>query len=99
MRGSAFMTSADLISMESFPEQIELVVSGNLPTPCHTLRAVVHEPDDLNNINVEIYALTDPGVLCEQVLYSFEARIPLGLYPPGHYTVSVNGEQIGDFNS
>jgi hypothetical protein len=98
-RSSAFMSSADLLTMESFPVQIALLLSGNMPTPCHSLRAIVHEPDEANNIEVEIYSVADPGAICAQVLQSFEARITLGSYPSGHYTVSVNGQRIGDFNS
>jgi hypothetical protein len=98
-RSSAFMGSSDLLSLESFPVQIMLILSGNMPTPCHSLRAIVHEPDEANNIEVEIYSVADPGAICAQVLHSFEVRIPLGSYPPGHYTVSVNGQRIGDFNS
>jgi hypothetical protein len=98
-RSSAFMTSADLLSMESFPVQIALILSGNLPTPCHDLRAIIHEPDNANNIDVEIYSVADPDEICVQVLQSFEARIPMGSFPSGHYTVSVNGQRIGEFDS
>jgi len=98
-RSSAFMTSADLLTMESFPVQIALILSGSLPTPCHDLRAVVHPPDSANNIEVEIYSVTDPNVVCVQVLQSFEARIPMGSFPPGHYTVTVGGVRIGEFDS
>ena len=98
-RGAAFMNSATLLAMESFPVQIELIISGNLPTPCHNLRAIIHEPDDNNNIDVEIYSVADPNAVCAQVLQSFDANIPMGSFPGGYYTVSVNGERVGDFNS
>jgi hypothetical protein len=98
-RSSAFMSSADLLIMESFPVQIALILSGNLPTPCHDLRAVIHEPDNDNTIEVEIYSVSDPDAICVQVLQSFEARIPMGSFPTGHYTISVNGQRVGEFDS
>ncbi len=98
-RASTFVTSSSLLAMDSFPPQIELILSGAMPTPCHSLRAVVHEPDSANNIDVEVYSVANGDKLCDQVLQSFDATIPLGAYPPGHYTVSVNGALVGDFNS
>ncbi len=99
VRGNAFMNSADLLVMESFPVQIQMIVRGSLPTPCHSLRAVVNTPDKNNNIEVELYSVTNPDRLCAQVLQSFEASIPMGSFPAGHYTVTVNGERIGEFDS
>ena len=98
-RGAAFMNSANLLARESFPVQIAIIISGNLPTPCHNLRAIIHEPDSNNNIDVEIYSVADPNAICVQVLQSFDASIPMGSFPSGYYTVSVNGERVGDFNS
>jgi hypothetical protein len=98
-RAMAFLNSADLLTLESFPVQIMLILRGSLPTPCHALRVIVHQPDDNNNIDVEIYSVADPDAICAQVLQSFEASIPLGSFPTGYYTLSVNGERVGDFNS
>ena len=98
-RASAFINSADLLFMESFPVQVALILRGNLPTPCHSLRAVIHAPDQNNNIEVEIYSIADPNKVCEQVLQSFEASIPLGAFPSSHYTVWVNDDKVGEFDS
>jgi len=98
-RASAFMNSADLLLMESFPIQVAMILRGNLPTPCHNLRVVINAPDGDNNIDVATYSVTDPDKICVQVLQSFEASIPLGSFPPGHYTVSVNGERVGEFDT
>ncbi|MEJ2759363.1 MAG: hypothetical protein P8046_12860, partial [Anaerolineales bacterium] len=36
-KGKAFVNSADLLIMESYPVQISLALSGELPTPCNKL--------------------------------------------------------------
>jgi hypothetical protein len=93
------MNSADLLLMESFPIQVAMILRGNLPTPCHNLRVVINVPDGDSNINVATYSVTDPDKICVQVLQSFEASIPLGSFPPGHYIVTVNGERVGEFDA
>ena len=97
LRGEVSVSSSELIIMESYPLQVDLAVEGTLPTPCHHLRAVVHEPDGENAIHVELYSLVDPEVVCVQMLQAFESRIPLGSYPDGTYSVYLNEELVGEF--
>src|SRR5919109_51061 len=40
-RGAVFISEASLLIRESFPPQIAVSLSGDLPTPCHELRAVI----------------------------------------------------------
>ena len=96
-RGEAFIESHELMIMESYPLQIRLIVSGNLPTPCHQIQVKAAGPDKLGRIHVELYSLVDPEVICIQVLEPFKTEIPLGPYPDGSYTVWLNGEQVGEF--
>jgi len=98
-RGNLYLDSAELLVLESYPVQINLVLQGNLPTPCHELRVSVTAPDNENRILVEAYSLSDPQAICMQVLQPFEASIPLGSFPAGHYSVWVNGEKIGEFDA
>lgn len=98
-RGSVFINESELLIRESFPPQIMLVLRGDLPTPCHQLRADVKEPDSENKINVEGYSVVDPDQVCIQVLEPFQANIDLGTFPTGHYTVWVNGEMTGEFDT
>ena len=98
IRGEVFIDRQEILLMESYPVQVALQVSGNLPTPCHMLRAEVSEPDSENNINVELFSLSEPGVICVQVLQPFETSIPLGSYTEGDYTVYVNGEKVSEFS-
>ena len=89
----------DLLAMESFPVQFSLLLKGNLPTPCHELRAVYYEPDADNKIKLEIYSVAKLDAVCVQMLQPFEQGIYLGSFPSGHYTVWVNGEQVAEFDA
>jgi hypothetical protein len=44
-RGNIFIQESGLLIRESFPPQISLSFSGDLPTPCHQVRAVINPPD------------------------------------------------------
>jgi hypothetical protein len=99
LRGSVFISEKSLLIRESYPPQISLSLKGDLPTPCHELRAEIASPDPENKIMVSIYSVVDPNVACAQVLESFEEFIDLGTFPSGHYSVWVNGESAGEFDS
>lgn len=98
-RGNVFINEMSLLIRESYPPQIALSLSGDLPTPCHELRAVIGEPDQENKIVVEVYTVTDPNMACTQVLKPFQEQIELGTFPTGHYSVWVNGDLAGEFDS
>jgi len=85
--------------LESFPPQFRLNLKGVLPTPCHKLRVQMPAPDDQNRIQVEVYSVVDPLMICIQVLQEFEVSIPLENLPAGQiYAVWVNGVQVGEVN-
>ena len=98
LRGTVYLDSAQLLIKESYPPQISLVMMGNLPDPCHTLRVNVSTQDAENRIRVDVYSLTDSSTICVQVLEPFNVSIPLGDFPAGHYTVLVNGDMAGEFD-
>jgi hypothetical protein len=98
-RGTIYINEASLIIRESFPPQISLMLAGDLPTPCNQLRAEIHPPDAENKIMVDVYSVVDPTQVCIQVLEPFEESIDLGTFPTGHYTVWVNGEMAGEFDT
>jgi hypothetical protein len=81
-RGNVFIDESRIILLESYPVQVKLQLEGNLPTPCHLLRAVITPPSDDNRVGVEIYSLVDPDLICTQVLEPFTVNIPLGNHPP-----------------
>jgi inhibitor of cysteine peptidase len=98
-RGNVFIDSIDMLIMESYPIQVGLVLKGSLPTPCNQLRVVVNPPDEQNRIQIEAYSVIDPAQMCVQVLEPLDANIMLGSFPTGHYSVWVNGEMAGEFDS
>jgi len=98
-RENIFIDEMGLLIRESYPPQVSLSISGNLPTPCHALRAEINAPDAENKINLNVYSVVDPNMLCAQMLKPFQENIGLETYPPGHYTVWVNGELAGEYDT
>ena len=98
-RGNVFIEESGLMIRESFPPQVSLAFSGELPTPCHQLRAVVSEPDEENKIIADVYSVVDPNMICAQVLKPFQESIDLGTFATGHYTVWINGVMAGEFDT
>lgn len=98
VRGEVFLDKTDIVVLESDTPKFVLRISGALPTPCHEIRVAVSDPDDMNNIQVVVYSLTDPDEICIQVLEPFETTVPLGIFTTGEYQVVVNGKEIGKIN-
>jgi len=98
LRGNVFVNATEILLLESYPVQVQLQLTGNLPTPCHHLRVIVSAPDEQNRIQVEAYSITDPNVMCIQVLEPFDVRVSLGDFTEGEFSLWVNGEQLGEFN-
>jgi len=91
--GLASVDEIDILILESFPVQINVIARGNLPDPCTEISEVLQEREgDTFFITIKTYR--SPG-LCIQVLAPFEEIIPLEVYglPAGTYTVDVNGVQ------
>lgn len=98
-RGVVYLDSEEISVMESYPVQIMLTLKGSLPTPCNQLRVLANPPDEQNRIQIDVYSVIDPDQICAQVLEPFDVNINLGSYPSGHYSVWVNGESVGEFDS
>lgn len=99
IRATLYIHSAELLIRESFPPQISLGIKGDLPTPCHQLRVEINDPDSGNKISVDAYSVVTSDNTCVEVLKPFEEYINLGSYKTGHYTVWVNGEKVGEFDT
>jgi len=98
-RGDVFISETSLVIRESYPPQISLAISGDLPTPCHELRVDIASPDQENKIIADAYSVVDPNAVCVQVLEPLQEYVDLGTFPSGHYAVWVNGELAGEFDS
>lgn len=96
LRGDVYLEQSEVLTLESNPPQYMLALSGSLPTPCHLLRIRAAAPDAENKIMVEVYALTNPKMMCVQMLKPFEAQFALGSFAAGVYSVWVNGQQVGE---
>ena len=91
--GLAPVDEIDILILEIFPVQINVIASGNLPDPCTEISEVIKEREgDTFFITIKTYR--SPG-FCIQVLAPFEEIIPLDVYglTAGTYTVDVNGVQ------
>jgi hypothetical protein len=97
-RGGVYINEASLMVRESYPPQISLAISGDLPTPCNELRVKINAPDQDHKIMVDVYSLIDPDKVCIQVLEPFQEYIDLGKFATGHYSVWVNGKMAGEFD-
>lgn len=99
--GPVFIDSSDLLIMESYPVQVRLHVTGNLPTPCHSFHYsyVIGSAADANRIDVSVWSESDPSRMCTQVLEPFDESIPIdmGGAADGTYSVYLNGELVGEF--
>jgi hypothetical protein len=98
-REDAYVDSSQLLIMESMPLQFSINLKGNLPNPCYRLRISPAQPDAENKINVEVYSLVDPELICVQTTKPYDVNFPLGSYPTGHYFLLVNGVQIAEFDA
>jgi len=91
--GLASVDEIDILILESFPVQINVIAKGNLPDPCTEISEVLQEKEG-NTFFITIKTYSFSG-FCIQVLAPFEEIIPLEVYglPAGTYTVDVNGVQ------
>ena len=96
----AFVDSAEVLVMESYPPQIRVLVNGNAPTPCHFPKMVINPPDSRGRIQVEVYTLVNPEMICTQVLAPFvlNEAVDMQDQASGKYSVIVNGKTIGEFD-
>lgn len=90
--------TTELLVLESYPLQYNLVLRGMLPSPCHRLLITFDEPNTSNEIQIQALVAVDPEMICAQVLTDFEEVVSLGSYATGAtYTVWINGTQVAEF--
>lgn len=87
-RSPFYVNEVDVLYLESFPVQVQLVVTGSVPTPCHEPAWSVS--DDGAFVRVELWSEADPEALCAAVLQDVEVVIPLGEYEQARRAVLVN---------
>lgn len=90
----AYIEEIEIRILESFPVQVHVQVSGNLPTPCNEL-GPIHQRFTDNRFEIAINVTPlQTFAPCIQVLEPFETTIPLDVYglSAGRYEVVVNGK-------
>ncbi len=71
------------------------------PTPCYHLRVDVTGPTPQNQIDLKAYAVAEKNKVCTLMALRtpLPASLDLGSVSSGHYTVFLNGKQIGELDS
>jgi len=100
-RDSVEIVKTDLTATASYPAQDVLTISYFTPTPCHQFRLRVSQPGIDKKISIEAYSLKKPEQVCTLMRLATPSQIGvnLGSYPAGHYTVWLNGVQVGEFDA
>ena len=93
-RELAHITGVAFQVLESWPAQVIVEVSGELPDPCHELWWEVAV--DGNTYDVEVWSVSLPSdseMACAMVIVPFTENIPLGGgFVDDAYTIIVNGD-------
>lgn len=89
--GVAPVDSVDVLLLESFPVQVNVIVSGNLPDGCTRLEEPVIDFDG-TTFDITLPTSRPTGVACTEALEPYDKVIPLNVteLPAGDYTVVVN---------
>jgi len=101
MAGDITVDSASVFMAKSQPPQLMVNFAYFQPTPCYQLRVEVSGTNDQKQISLKAYALAEKDKPCTLMALStpLQASLNLGSLPRGHYTVVLNGDQIGEFDS
>jgi hypothetical protein len=98
MTGDIKVDSASVFLAESQPPQVMVQINYFQPTPCYQLRVEASGPDSQNQINLKAYAVAEKDKPCTLMALAtpLQASLNLGSLPKGHYTILLNGNQIGE---
>jgi hypothetical protein len=96
--GEAVVDSFDVLILESFPVQINVLVHGNLPDGCTEIAEPTVEREG-NTFTVTLPTRRPAEAMCTQALVAYDYTVPLDVHglPAGDYSVVVNGIS-GSFN-
>ena len=92
IRGEAVVETIDILILESFPVQVNVVARGNLPDGCTEIDEIGQERSG-KAFEVTIPTARPADAACTQALEPFEKTISLDVHglPAGSYGVDVNG--------
>ncbi len=92
--GEANVESIQILMLESFPVQINVIVKGYLPDGCTQIDRIKQGEDAATNtLRVKITTTRPADAMCTAALEPFEEVVSLDVYglAAGTYTVDVNG--------
>ncbi|MGE5463135.1 MAG: hypothetical protein ACM3PS_07260 [Syntrophothermus sp.] len=100
MAGDIKVDSASVSLAESQPQQVMVQINYFPPTPCYQLRVEASGPDAQNQINLKAYGVAEKDKPCTLMALATpqQASLNLGSLPKGHYTILLNGDQIGEID-
>ncbi|HET8688170.1 MAG TPA: protease inhibitor I42 family protein [Methanosarcina sp.] len=89
---TANVESVDIITLESFPVQIQVIAKGYLPDGCTEIDKIKTEREG-NVFNINISTKRPKDAICTQEIVPFNETTPLDVQglKAGNYTVNVNG--------
>ena len=89
---TANVQSIKIITLESFPVQIQVIAEGYLPDGCTKIDEVKTEREG-NTFNINISTKRPKDAICTQAIENFTKNIPLEVQglKAGNYTVNANG--------
>ncbi len=92
IHGEATVEAIDILILESFPVQINVVAQGYLLDGCTEIDEILRERTD-QTFQVTITTTRPADAMCTEALVPFEETFSLDVYglPAGTYTVDVNG--------
>ncbi|HII93165.1 MAG TPA: protease inhibitor I42 family protein [Methanosarcina sp.] len=90
--GTAKVESVQIVTLESFPVQIQVIAKGYLPDGCTEIDEIKNESKG-NVFNINIGTKRPKDAICTQATKNFTETIPLEVrgLKAGNYTVNVNG--------
>ncbi len=90
--GVANVESIDILVLESFPVQINVIAEGYLPDGCTEIDEIKTEREG-NSFNINITTKRPKDAMCTQAIENFKETIPLEVQglSAGNYSVNVNG--------
>jgi len=90
--GVANVESIEILTLESFPVQIQVIAEGYLPDGCTEIDEIKTETEG-NTFNINITTKRPKEAICTQAIESFTETIPLEVrsLSAGNYIVNVNG--------
>lgn len=90
--GLATVESVQILTLESFPVQINVRVRGMLPNACTEIKDIITQTNG-SQFDVAVTTVQQPGTTCADEAVPFEEMVPLNIegLDAGTYSVTVNG--------